>query len=41
LIGKWFKLATEQLGLNERRVSADTTLFRPPGRDDAQLSLHL
>ena len=41
LIGKRFKLATEQLGLNARRVSADTTLFRPPGRDDAQLSLHL
>ena len=41
LIGKRFKLATEQLGLNERRDSADTTLFRPPARDDAQLSLHL
>ena len=41
LIGKRFKLATEQLGMNVRRLSADTTLFRPPGRDDAQLSLQL
>jgi DNA repair photolyase len=41
LIGKRFKLATEKLGLNVRRISADRTLFRAPGRDDAQLALQL
>jgi len=41
MIRKRFKLAVGRLGLNERRISLDTTLFRPPDRDDAQLSLRL
>ena len=38
MIAKRFKLAIRQLGLNERRTSLDTNLFRPPDRDDRQLS---
>jgi DNA repair photolyase len=34
-----FRLAMRRLGLNERRLSLRTDLFRPPGRDGAQLQL--
>jgi hypothetical protein len=39
LIGRRFQMACERLGLNERRLSLDTSRFRPPQRDDDQLKL--
>ena len=41
MISQRFKLAVERLGLNERRISLDTTLFHSPHQNDAQLKLHL
>ena len=40
-IARRFELAIRRLGLDERRGDLDTTLFRPPERDEAQMSLRL
>jgi DNA repair photolyase len=39
LIGRRFQMAAEKLGLNERRLSLDTSRFTPPrpGQDQLQL----
>ena len=39
MIGQRFKLAIDRLGLNERKITLDTTLFHPPDREDTQLTL--
>ena len=39
LIGRRFQMAAEKLGLNERRLSLDTSQFRPPQQNDDQLKL--
>jgi hypothetical protein len=39
LIGRRFQMTCERLGLNERRLSLDTSQFRPPQPNDDQLKL--
>ncbi|HET7850556.1 MAG TPA: PA0069 family radical SAM protein [Pseudolabrys sp.] len=39
MIGRRFEMACEKLGLNQHRLSLDTSQFRPPQRDSGQLSL--
>jgi DNA repair photolyase len=39
MIGRRFELACEKFGLNERRLTLSTANFRPPKRNNAQLSL--
>jgi DNA repair photolyase len=39
LIGRRFQLACEKLGLNERKLTLDTSRFTPPKPDSDQLQL--
>ena len=39
MIGRRFEMACEKFGLNERRLTLSTANFRPPKRNNAQLSL--
>ncbi len=39
MLGRRFEMACQKFGLNERKLALSTANFRPPKRNDAQLSL--